>query len=302
DWVNTSDGCNQERWIVSTEEAQDHMEKIVSAGARIPLPDPERWPFSSMWISFGAGVTMSRIMLASRLQSQTIFGMGMEEAVLLGQLWTMTDDGPLVVEAIEFVSSNDKTGPVVGICWATVFAPLEPFIGWRHPYDLNPWICNAMHAHLISFKTFVVERDWTPGQWRKAAGDDIPRVIEQIPIPKPYYLIKLKNSVIQEGFRTSLPPRRKFEYQHRFQVRGHYRVRVKRGQMPMPQDVREILTERKYIIYTINYMSERHTRMLAERGVSPKHPDEWVAVLESWVKDHKKGPDDGPFVPSVRVA
>ena len=159
-----------------------------------------------------------------------------------------------------------------------------------------------MHSHLISFKTFVIERDWTPGQRREAAVDDIPRVIEQRPIPKPYYLIKLKSNVIHEGFRSALPPRRKFEYQHQFQVRGHYRVRVKRGPLPMPQEAREVLAARKYTIYTINSMVERHTRMLAERGVSPKRPHEWVAVLETWVRDHMKGPDDGPFVPSVRVA
>lgn len=301
DWLN---GGNEEKWnLISLDEAQDHMEKVISAGRLTPLPDPERWPFSSMWISFGAGIPMSKLMLAARLQSQTIVGMGMKNAILLGQLWTLTDNGPLIIEAIEFMSDNDYTGSVAGICWGSVFSPLEPDPGWRHPYDLNPWICNAIHAHLISFKTFVIERNWTPEQRRNIRkGDDVPNVIEQIPIPKPYYLIKLKNSVIHEGFRSALPPRRKFEYQHRFHVRGHYRVRVKRGLLPMSIETREILVARKYTIYAINPMSERHTRMLAERGVSPKRPHEWVAILESWVRDHKKGPDDGPFVPSVRVA
>jgi hypothetical protein len=296
-WEMVPEGGHQEQWTVSRADARDHYEKVMAAGKYTPPPDPDRWPFESMWISFGAGVPMDHLQMAARLQRETIFGMGTQNAHLLGQLWTMTERGPLMVEAMEFVSYRDSTGPVVGICWSTILSPEHN--GWAHPYDLNPWITNAIHKHLLEFKTFIVEKEWRPNQTRQTA--DFPLTIVRLPIPKPYYVVKLKIQVIQQGFRSAMPRRKKFEYQHQFKVRGHYRVRIKRGQLPMPADAREILTQRGYTIYTLNEMSQEHATMLLERSIPVKRSSEWLAILSSWVRDHTKGPADGPFVPSVRV-
>lgn len=297
-WEMIPEGGHQEQWTVSHSDAKDHYEKVTAAGKYTAPPDPDRWPFESMWVSFGAGVPMNHLQMAARLQKETIFGMGMQNAMLLGQLWTITERGPLMVEAMEFVSYRDSTGPVVGICWSTILSPDHN--GWAHPYDLNPWITNAIHKHLLEFKTFIVEKEWKPNQTKQPA--DFPPTIVRPPIPKPYYVVKLKTQVIQQGFRSAMPPRKKFEYQHQFKVRGHYRIRIKRGQLPMPADAREILTQRGYTIYTLNEMSQEHATMLLERGIPVKRSSEWLAILTSWVRDHMKGPADGPFVPSVRVA
>lgn len=295
-----------ERWQTSTDEAQDHMEKVIANGLTIPVPDPERWPFPSMWLSFGAGVPMTKLMMVSRLREESILGVGMEDAVLLGQLWAITDDGPLIAEAIQFNSTNPEM-LVQGVCWSTTHVPISPDErgpGWRHPYDLNPWLCTALHSHLVSFKTFIVEKNWNPHQQRRLDGDvpPPPPAVERKPIPQPYYLVKLKSQTIEQGFRQAMPPRKRFEYQHQFKVRGHYRVRIKRGRLPMDDEARETLARRKYAIYTIAEPSSRHSAMLAERGVEPKRPWEWMAILESWVSDHTRGPENAPFVPSVRMA
>ena len=183
----------------------------------------------------------------------------------------------------------------MGVVWSTTLLPE----GWNHPYDLNPWICNAIHRHLLDFRTFVIEREWKQHQ---QTVPDIPPVIDRRAIPKPYYLVKLKSHTIKQAFGSAMPARRKFEYQHRFKVRGHERVRIRRGDLPLPADVREEMERRGYTIYSLNGMSQEHARLLLERGIPVKRSREWVALLVSWVKDHEKGPDDGPFVPSVRLA
>lgn len=297
-WEKMPEGGHQAQWTVSQSEARDHYEKVVAAGKYTPPPDPERWPFESMWISFGEGVPLDHLQMAARLQRETIVGTGMQETRLLGQLWTMTERGPLMVEAMEFVSNRDSTGPVVGICWSTILSPDHN--GWAHPYDLNPWITNAIHKHLLDFRTFVIEKEWRPHQINEHTGT-VGSIVRP-PIPKPYYVVKLTSQIIQQGFRKAMPARRKFEYQHQFKVRGHYRVRISRGEMPMPADAKDILTQRGYTIYTINPMSQEHIHMLLERGIPVKRSSEWLAILVSWVKDYTKGPADGPFVPSVRVA
>jgi len=40
---------------------------------------------------------------------------------------------------------------------------------------------------------------------------------------------------------------------------------------------------------------------LAVRGMPRQGPDEWVAVKRWAVKEHVKGPEDKPLVPSLRV-
>ena len=301
EWSRIPDGDPGKQWLRDEELARQRYDAIAKESRTMGPPDPERWPFESMWISFGAGHTLTDIHMAARLQRETIQGLGMMQVTVLGQLWTMTDRGPLITEAMEFISMTGETGPVAGVCWTVVWSPTQETAGWRHPYDHNPWVCHALHQHLLDFRTFIVEREWKPHQTNRP-GDGPPTVVERRAIPKPYYLVKLKSQVIEKGFRTALPRRRKFEYQHQFKVRGHYRVRIKRGTLPMPEEAREILAQRGYTIYTLGQMSQEHTHMLLERGIPVKRTNEWLAILVSWVKDYTKGPADGPFVPSVRVA
>jgi hypothetical protein len=143
----------------------------------------------------------------------------------------------------------------------------------------------------------VVPRD----QWRDVEDPPQPLVVVKEP-PKPYYLVKLKSQTITQAFGTAMPPRKKYELTYQFKVRGHERVRIRRGPMPLGPKDREILEQRKYTIYTINDMRPEHSRLLLERGIPVKRSHEWLAILVSWVKDYTKGPDGMPFVPSVRLA
>lgn len=281
---------------VSRQEGLEHFDKVVAAGKRMPVPDPQRWPFPVMWISLGEGPALTEGQLMSRLQPWTYQQVQYREDAppsIIGQLWAITERGPVIWDVLEFFSGDANV-----TCWTTAYSPGE---GWKHPYDLNPWICNAIYKHLVDFKTFIVERNWKARNAARVPGS--PASVVRPPIPKPYYVVKLQTKVIEQNFRSAMPrPSRHFEYQHRFPVRGHYRIRVRRGPLPLPERDRAVLNARKYTIYTINPMSAEHVQMLAERGIQPKRGNEWLAILVSWVKDHERGPDDGPFVPSVRVA
>jgi len=297
--VGVPDDARSEKRQRNPEEWREHFDRIVAEGKHVPVPDPEKWPFEAMWISFGEGVALPSTAVESRLRPEFFHSFDPVSIGLLGQLWVLTERGPLIAEAIEFIQEIDDNGAGgVGLVWSVTYLPEDGT--WKHPYDMNPWICNAIHRHLLDFRTFIVEKEWkTP---RRRPDDPPPVVIERRPIPRPYYLVRLKSQTITQNFASAMPPRRKFEYQHRFQVRGHERVRVRRGNLPLPADVREELERRRYTIYTINEMSQEHARLLLERGIPVKRSSEWLAVLVSWVKSHEKGPEDGPFVPSVRLA
>lgn len=293
-WSGVPVGGREE--AIDEDEAMEHFRRVQAAGRDVPVPDPDRWPFPCMWISFGEGVRLAPLQVVARLQAQTMAALSITAAVLVGQLWVQTERGPFIVDAIQFEhQEEDNEEAILGMCWASAYHQ-----GWKHPYDLNPWICNAIHRHLLDFKTFVVEKNWRPHQVAKTQG---PTMVVRPPMPKPYYVVKLQSKVIQQDFRRTVPRQsRRFDYSHRFPVRGHYRVRIRRGPMPLPERDKAILDARKYVIYTLGLPSAEHAQLLASRGISPKRPGEWLAILVTWVKDHERGPDSAPFVPSIRVA
>jgi hypothetical protein len=284
-------------------ESKQYIERVREAGQQMPVPDPARWPFPHMWISFAEGVPLNPIHLAFRLQKKTMDTIDPEGALLLGQLWATTDKGPLILDSLEVGILPGHLHPepytVLGTCWSTAYTPQA---GWKHPLDLNPWICNAIHHHLADFKQIVVERNWRPHQAKQLIEPPGTIVIRPTP-PKPYYVVKLQSQVIERNFRESMKQtRRRVELSHRFPVRGHSRIRIRRGPLPLPAREKELLAKRRYSIYTINPLSAEHAALLADRGIPGKKANEWMAILVSWVRNYEKGPEDKPLIPSIRLA
>jgi hypothetical protein len=155
---------------------------------------------------------------------------------------------------------------------------------------------------LADFKQIVVERNWRPHQAKQLIEPPGTIVIRPTP-PKPYYVVKLQSQVIERNFRESMKQtRRRVELSHRFPVRGHSRIRIRRGPLPLPAREKELLAKRRYSIYTINPLSAEHAALLADRGIPGKKANEWMAILVSWVRNYEKGPEDKPLIPSIRLA
>ena len=92
----------------------------------------------------------------------------------------------------------------------------------------------------------------------------------------------------------------KIERDYRWDVRGHERVRVRRGELPIEPADRANLLKRGYRVYTEGEMSVEDTERLCARGKRLRQDKEWVAVLTSWVDHYVKGPEDTPLIPAVR--
>ncbi len=69
----------------------------------------------------------------------------------------------------------------------------------------------------------------------------------------------------------------------------------------MPRTEEKKLRERGYTIFLDTPPDLETWQRMAIRSVRPKRPDEWLAIKVSWVNNYQKGPEDAPYVPSIRV-
>jgi hypothetical protein len=126
------------------------------------------------------------------------------------------------------------------------------------------------------------------------------------PIPAPYYTVYIKDELIdQEAWlrklrkRQSMRPRR--SPQHQYDVRGSWVCRITRGPLPLdPKLEKQLRRDRRRKIFTHERPDADTAQHLLKRGISPKRVDEWIAVLLYWRTDHRRGPEDGPHIPSIR--
>lgn len=126
------------------------------------------------------------------------------------------------------------------------------------------------------------------------------------PIPAPYYTVYIKDELIdQEAWlkklraRQSVRPRK--SPQHQYDVRGSWVCRFMRGPLPLdPKLEKRLRRDKRRRIFTHQRLDADTAQHMLKRGIAPKRVDEWLSVLLYWRQDHKKGPMDGPYVPSIR--
>lgn len=305
---------NESTYNAYLQESITYTTTTQSQEKTIQPPSINNWPFPDMWISFAEGINLtdeqSRIKLSPIISEKQ----RVKNVKITGQVWSATEEGPLIIEAVEagiipIVKMGEgepdihlENEPEFVIFWVTVYSPQD---GWGNPLDLNPWICNAIHYHLSDFQKIVVERNWKPHQARQLTQNTQDSTTIRPEPPPPYYIIQLQTKVIERDFNQAIKSassRKKVELQYRFPVRGHYRVKIRRGLLPLPERDIEILAKRRYTIYTTNPLSEEHDQMLVDRGIADKRENEWMAILVSWVNHYEKGPKDKPLIPSIRLA
>jgi len=180
--------------------------------------------------------------------------------------------------------------------WQHIDSPMltsSPFIiRW-----LVEWINDHQTCVQESTRTFGYRRDYQKlcKRWR------IKRAI-----PSPYYTVYLKDELIDEDAwlrklrqRQSVRPRKSPE--HQYDVRGAWVCRYLRGPKPLDKKLESKLRRDKRRKIFIDNPPDVETAIhMAKRGIAPKRKDEWLAILIYWRQDHRRGPETGPYVPSVR--
>jgi hypothetical protein len=278
-------------------EGQAVLDRLWDAAARLPLFD-DIMPFDHIFVGIGGeGQPMDRA-TASMMLSEAPTRMIRCRLLgyLIGPVWGSKPSAVLflrvtapggedyVVPCAEFLSKDDQRG------------------AWMNPTTMTPWMVNSILTFIHEHKTVVLEQKPT-----FAMRKDYSRLSKKTGglaiIPKPYYLVPLRDKVIKEGARRavgSMGRRAPLTYRH--DRRGHERCRVQRGPLPLDPKRAAKLEERGYKIWTVEGPDAEGNRQLLERRLPPKRADEWLAILTSWI-DHKViGSSDLPYVPAVRVS
>jgi len=268
------------------EKATDYVNRVGTAVKHVPYP--EKLPFDNCLFIYSPPFGLTPNQAGLRLSTETVDKCSNIQVIghIIGEN-----------EAAEFIMLKPRDD---SLNWGMSFIPMRLDGSWVRGITLVPWILQGLVSLVNNYRTFVVEHMHSfsaKRNYKKMAKKykGIPR-----PMPPPYYTIKLKQKLIRQAAKQtfqSLPSR---EYQHRFDVRGHERVRIKRGKLPLNPKIEADLRKRKYTIFISTPPDFNTYRLLAERNIFNKRPDEWMAVKISWVKAYIKGPENTPYVPSVR--
>lgn len=89
---------------------------------------------------------------------------------------------------------------------------------------------------------------------------------------------------------------------YRYEVRGHERMLVHRGQWPIAADFASDFRRRGYTVERGDSIDPRAAVGLDVRGLPPGDRSEWIAWRFAAVKEHEAGPKDAPVVRAVRVS
>jgi len=177
--------------------------------------------------------------------------------------------------------------------------------GWNLTGTPTPFVVKWLIDWINDHQTCVKEGTKSFG-YRREYKKIAKRFEIKKPIPAPYYTVYIKDELIDEEAwmrklrqKLSLKPRK--SPQHQYDVRGAWVCRYLRGPLPLDPRLEKRLRRDKRRKLFIEEQPDIDTVVhMAKRGIPPKRKDEWLAILLYWRSDHRRGPTDGPYIPSVR--
>ena len=250
---------------------------------------PDHLPFETTYIGFGNGAGISRLGMQMRKFPAHSHG------TLLGYVINEADKS---IDEVILLRDPDgsKATSIAAIGWQGKYNPLSVM-------TLSPLVVHTLIEFINEHKTIVVEKRPSSND-RYAYNKSAKRQRTKL-LPRPYYIVPVRAKLIKERARSTLGRigSRPRLCGHRYDVRGHERIRIERGTLPIkPKDEKKLL-KRGYRIYTNRdrIQNDDFARML-ERKVPLIRTGEWVAILVTWVDSFVKGPLDAPYIPAVRKA
>jgi hypothetical protein len=281
---------------------QQHMssrqfyQAVVELGEFEPLP--EKRPFEYIYFAYEPKIRVNQDLA-------TLYGLHeaqrkgiLKEFSLGGHL--VGPDSVMACLMLQVRIQDKETDWKPAVMGATSMMMERHSGKWNAPYTLAPWIIPSLIEWVNEHKS-VVEDTRSLG-YKIKVKKQFKKARLKKTAPPPYYTVRMQDVTIKETAKDTFGTRYKetYEYSHRWTVRGHWMIRVKRGPLPLDANLEADLRKRKYRIFTHNEPDWDTWKHLRHRKVEPKRVDEWMAVLVSWRKDYVKGPEDKPLIPSVR--
>lgn len=281
DWVPPSDVS-----MLSEGEARHYLRTMKHLRQDVELP---QLPFECIYLGFTQPVMIHNKELYSLPDHVT-------EAWMFG--FVVTNHEAFTLIETRSPSHGVNRG-IVALC--------EMMDGsWATPYALTstPWLVGWIIEWINDHQT-VIEEATRSFDYRRKFKKESAKLIKK-PIPPPFYTVHMKDQQIDEEewlerFRRRLDSKIRQAPQHQYDVRGHRVVRYQRGLLPLdPRLEKQLRHDPRRKIFITDKVDSETAAQLAKRRVLPKRVDEWMAVLIYWKHDHRRGPKDGPYIPSVR--
>lgn len=255
------------------------------------LPFPEKLPFDVCWFAVAGPMGISAHQAETRGLTDG------NQYMLIGII--VSDDG----EHHELLLSHGfNHGQYIDTNLHIVTHRVEEEQAWQHKLCMAPFVLHAIVDGVNDHQTTIVAQRklsmHSQGQIKKGLGD----LGLKRPIPPPFYTVHLRDKVIKEVIKGFGGGKLRAKYAHRFDVRGHWCFKIFRGQMPMDAEMELHLDKLRYTIFKTRSLDVETIEALEERGQPPRQDDEWIAIKKFWRNSFVKGPEDGPYIPSTRVA
>lgn len=272
---------------IPDQEAKNYLRTMKHLRQQVELPD---LPFECVYLGLSQPIM---------IQNTRLYAMPdhVRDAWMLAFVLTKNEEYTL----IETWSPNQKRQKgLTAIC--------EMYEGdWATPYALTstPWLVCWIVDWINDHQT-VIEEATRSFDYRRRFKKEAAKAQIKKPIPTPFYTVRMKDQQIKEEdwlerFRRRLASKVRQVPQHQYDVRAHWVVRYQRGQLPLESKIeKQLRQDARRKIFTTQQVDAETAAHLAKRGVKPKRVDEWMAVLIYRKKDHRRGPKDGPYIPSVR--
>lgn len=287
------------KWTPMSESANIPQEEIdrytsVLLHERKLVSLPEKMPFESLYLGIEPPIKLSGF-------QRDMWNAGrFNTAKIIGFLVTHKHVVAFILGQIEETESDGTVHLTRGVSYQWEMFHHE----WVRSMTSTPWWVTWIIEWINDHQTFIEESTHLGSYrrgYKKAAKGKISR-----PIPPPYYAVTMRDALISEEdwlkkFQRQLRAIARRKCEHQYDVRGHWCVRVMRGPLPLePKLENKLRKDKRRKIFTMHPPDAETAARLAKRGFPAKKVDEWLAVLVYWRDDHKRGPEDGPYIPSIR--
>jgi len=272
---------------ISSDKVHDAFDNLENLSRAVPFPAP--MPFECIFLGLGSGYE--------------IHG---EERAAVGHIIRHTESkriwilGYLIVEewAVLIVVQYEGQDGVLGSLNMSLYQGEN---GWRLSQFLAPWVLNGIIGAINEHRTILVEDK--RGKRFRGFGKALKKKLKIHKLAPPdFYQIQLRSDVFIRSGQGRGPDTGQVVrvYRHRWDVRGHERCRVDRGLLPLDPQVKLRLQSRGYEVFETDPLDAETYHKVVVRGHLAKKRDEWMAVLSHWVKPHVRGPEEAPYIRSVR--